>query len=390
MNKLTKAIVSLLSIKPFYGYLLLKFKINKTKDIPTMGVFINDKINLIYNEDFVESLELFDLVNVLEHECEHILRNHIPRAKQIAGEDSQFHKKFNIAADAAINNGSLVKTVDKIEGVTVDRLNKEMKAKIEEKDKTKVFESLEQYQSAEYYYNKINEFIDENFDESDLGNTIDDHSVWERSEGTKEMQQEVIKKNVNDSVKECGGIGKLSGHLASLVNEMNKSQVNWKQQLRQFFVNSIKSKKIPTRKKRNRRYGIIQPGVKRKPDVKLAVCVDTSGSVSDKELSMFWAEIDAINSLDIPITVIEADCTVNNVYPYEKKNKPEFKGRGGTSYQPAIDKAMELGVDGIMYFGDFDTADTPKNPNIPFLWVGVRNSPPPSNFGKTIYLKQND
>jgi hypothetical protein len=48
---------------------------------------------------------------------------------------------------------------------------------------------------------------------------------------------------------------------------------------------------------------------------------------------------------------------------------------------------IELKVDGILYCGDFDTADKPENPNKPFLWVGVRNSPPPATFGRVIYLE---
>jgi predicted metal-dependent peptidase len=64
-----------------------------------------------------------------------------------------------------------------------------------------------------------------------------------------------------------------------------------------------------------------------------------------------------------------------------------FKGRGGTAYQPAITKAVELKVDGIIYMGDADAADTPIDPKKPFLWALVRNSPPPAKFGKVIRIK---
>jgi predicted metal-dependent peptidase len=220
-----------------------------------------------------------------------------------------------------------------------------------------------------------------------MGDTLDDHSVWENSEGNEEMQKEVAKQAVNDAVKSVGGIGNVPGEVASLVSEMNKSQVNWKQQLRQFYVNTLKSSRTPTRKRRNRRYGILQPGNKKKPELHLGLCVDTSGSVSDEELSMFWAEMQAINTCGVKITVIEADCAVQNVYEFEAGKTPNFKGRGGTAYSPAIEKAVELKVDGILYCGDFDSADTPENPKKPFLWVGVRNSPPPATFGKVIYLE---
>lgn len=395
MNKLQQAITSLIFSEPFYGHLVSKMRISKTDKVPTAGVFITDKINLVYNEDWIENLELIDVVKVLKHECGHILQEHITRAKQIGVVNEELHKRFNLATDATINLHDLVPTVEKIGGVTVKSLNELMQKMIDEanaKDGAKrSFIPMQDGQMAEYYYNKINQFAEENSDilpsGGGMGETMDDHSTWEQSEGNEEMQKEVARQAVNDSVKSAGGIGNVPGEVAALVNEMNKSQVNWKQQLRQFYVATLKSTRMPTRKRRNRRYGILQPGNKKKPELHLGLCVDTSGSVSDKELELFWGEMQAISSCGVKITIIEADCTVQNVYEFDAKKTPEFRGRGGTAYNPAIQKAVELKVDGILYCGDFDTADTPENPKKPFLWVGVRNSPPPADFGKVIYLE---
>ena len=396
MNKLQQAITSLIFSEPFYGHLISKMRITKTDKIPTAGVFITDKINLTYNEEWIENLDLIDVVKVLKHECGHILQEHITRAKQIGVVNQELHKRFNIATDATINLHDLVPTVEKIGGVTVKSLNEMLQKMIDEanaKDGAKrSFTAMQEGQMAEYYYNKINQFAEENSDilpeGGGMGETMDDHSTWEQSEGNEEMQKEVARQAVNESVKSAGGIGNVPGEVAAIINEMNKNQVNWKQQLRQFYVNTLKSSRIPTRKRRNRRYGILQPGSKKKPELHLGLCVDTSGSVSDEELSMFWTELQAIGACGVKITIIEADCVVQNVYDFEVGKLPNFKGRGGTAYNPAIEKAVELKVDGIIYCGDFDTADTPENPKKPFLWVGVRKSPPPADFGKVIYLEE--
>lgn len=393
MNKIQQAISALLFAEPFYGHLISKMKISKSDKFPTAGVFITDKVNMVYNEEWIENLELIDVVKVLKHECGHILQEHIIRAKQIGVVNAELHKRFNIATDITINTYDLVPTVEKIGGVTLSSLNAMLK-KIVEEDNAKnkgnrTFEPLVDGQIAEYYYNKINEFAEKNSDllpQDGMGDTMDDHSTWEQSEGNEEMQREVAKQAVNEAVKSAGGVGNIPADIASLIEQLNKSQVNWKQQLRQFFVNTLKSTRMPTRKRRNRRYGILQPGNKKKPELHLGLCVDTSGSVSDKELAIFWTEMSAIYSCGVRVTVIEADCIVQNVYEFDPGKTPNFKGRGGTAYSPAIEKAVELKVDGILYCGDFDTADTPKNPKKPFLWVGVRNSPPPATFGKVIYL----
>lgn len=398
MNKVQQAVSALLFSEPFYGHLISKMRIKKSTEVPTMGVYITDKVNLVYNEEWIDTLEIIDIAKILKHECGHILQEHIPRAKQIGATSKEMHKRFNLATDATINIADLTSMTEKIGGVTVKSLNEMMQGMIDKanaKDNGKrMFTPMQPNQVAEYYYNRINQFADENPDlcqqgeAGDFGETSDDHSTWDKSEGNEEMLREVAKDAVNNAVKASGGIGNVPGDVAALVNEMNRSQVNWKQQLRQFYVNTLKSTRIPTRKKRNRRYGILQPGVKKKPELHLGLCVDTSGSVSDSELSMFWAEMAAIYSCGVKVTVIEADCNVQNVYDFDPKKTPDFKGRGGTAYSPAINKAIELNVDGILYCGDFDTADKPENPKKPFLWVGVRKSPPPADFGRVIYLEE--
>lgn len=394
MSKLQQAIGCLLSAEPFYGHLISRMRIKSDNSVPTAGVYVTDKINLVYNKEWLENLEVFDIAKVLKHECAHILQEHIVRSKQLGITTTKEHKKFNIATDVTINIADLVPTVEKIGGITVKKLNETLKGMIdsfnEKNDNKKTFSPLEEGQIAEYYYNKINEFADQNEDlfGEGVGETLDDHSVWERSEASEELVKQITKDVVNQSVKAAGGIGSVPSDIAALVSELNKSQVNWKSKLRQFFVTTSKSSKIQTRKKRNRRYGIIQPGVKKKPEIHLALCVDTSGSVSNEELSMFFSEIKSIYACGVDITIIEADSVVQNVYKFDPKTIPDFKGRGGTAYNPAIEMAVKLKVDGIIYCGDFDSADTPKNPNKPFLWVGVRNSPPPANFGKVIYLTE--
>ena len=215
MNKFQQALTSLLFSEPFYGHLISKMKITKTDKIPTAGVFITDKINLTYNEEWIESLDLIDVVKVLKHECGHILQEHITRAKQIGVVNPELHKRFNIATDATINTHDLVATVEKIGGVTVNSLNDMMKGMIDKanaKDGLKrTFTPMVEGQIAEYYYNRINQFAEENSDilpgDGGMGETMDDHSTWDKSQGSEEMQKEVAKQAVNESVKSIGGVG---------------------------------------------------------------------------------------------------------------------------------------------------------------------------------------
>jgi predicted metal-dependent peptidase len=130
------------------------------------------------------------------------------------------------------------------------------------------------------------------------------------------------------------------------------------------------------------------PGKKKKRTMTLGVCADASGSVSDEQYSMFLQELKSI-AKQVELTwFIQADCEVQKVEKLTPKTTfiPNRAGNGGTAYQPAIDKAKELGCDVIIYFGDFDTSDTPRNPGVPFLWVGVGRQDPPGDFGKVLRL----
>jgi predicted metal-dependent peptidase len=399
MNRLREAITALVSVEPFYGHLILNMRIVKDNTCPTAGVWVTDKVNLCYNEDYVNSLSLNSACKLLKHECEHIFREHIARAKQIGATSKEQHKRFNISTDATINRHDLLSSAKEHGWVTVAGINEQLKgliekhnAKPENKADQRTFTSLDDGQIAEYYYNKINEFADQNGDllpqSGDGFGETDDHSQWEKSEGSAEVQKEVIKDSVNNAVKKAGGIGNVSGDIASIVAKLNESQVNWKQQLRQAVVKTQKSLRENTRKRRNRRYGILQPGIKRKPVVKIAVPVDTSGSMCGEPLRHAWAELASIHSAsEVEITVIEADCGVKNTYEFDPKKTPQFVGGGGTAYGPALEKAKELKVDLIIYIGDMDAADTPKDPKIPVIWCVTGTSKPPADFGKAVYVK---
>ena len=129
-------------------------------------------------------------------------------------------------------------------------------------------------------------------------------------------------------------------------------------------------------------------GRKKKRTFKLGVCVDSSGSVSDKELSLFFNEIEDIAKQCQNVTIVEADCAVSNVQIITSGKKIVRKRTcgGGTAYTPAIEECLKHDVDAIIFFGDMDAADSPNEPKIPVLWIAVGDSEPPAKFGKVIRL----
>lgn len=367
--------------RPFYGQFLLRVNLQWTDKIPTAGVSITDGINLYINPKFWNELSFMMAMEVLEHEVMHVVYLHPLRMKEIGDELNQENAKLhNIAADAKINE-NLPEIRDEGRFVSIKKINDELKSK-GSSDQLTATDNSESY----YWIMKKNQDVDD--DSSGYGETVDDHTPWAESTANEAMAKSIVAKTGNEA-SQAAGIGNTPEEMLRQIQKLSKSLVNWKQQLRQFFANALKADHEKTRNRRNRRYGLLQSGRRKKQKLKIAMCMDSSGSVGDESFAQVFSELDSIvASGDVEVVCLDADCQVAAVYDYKKGMKAERKGGGGTAYQPAISKALELKVDGIVYAGDFDSSDTPQKPSVPFLWLGINTkSPPPANFGKVVYVE---
>lgn len=368
--RLEKAVNLLLKNNPFYAHFFMQCQIRYTKDIPTAGASLGRSGPILYfNMDWMASLSIESQCAVIEHEILHILFEHILVVKE---ETHIIPKLANIAMDCTINQ--YIENLPK-EAVTLAQMQKICKA------------DLEAFQTWEYYYSKLLQSPNVTVV------PFDSHDKWE--EGEKEDGKPMSQSEKQAAVKAAAGEavrqskGNLPQGIDKVLDALNTpSKLSWKQLLSNFVARNTASLTINTRKKANRRYGFDFPGKKKKRELTLGVCVDSSGSINDEDFTSFLNEVCRISSLCKTVYLIDADCQVQSVQVLKKGKKPKFNrnGSGGTAYQPAIDECIKRNCDAIVYFGDFDTSDTPENPNRPFLWVGVGNQEPPGSFGSVVRL----
>jgi predicted metal-dependent peptidase len=380
--------------KRFYGYFLMNMRkhYDTNKAVETLAVNITNQVNLYINTEFFKSLTEQQRIEVLEHECKHVISYHQQRTKDL---DDCDHKLWNIACDAAINEP--LTSLHEM-GVTVKKLRS-------------LVPSLERNQTAEYYYKALKEYREENGGKDgkgqsnieSLGDTVDDHDAWGKDDKLKEstdnttdgvgnieeINKQIIKRAMKDAVDKCDGRGNVPIEILNALDALNKSTINWKQQLKQFFARADRFSKEATRKKLNRRYRHLNPGRRKSPQTHIAIGVDESGSVCDELHKQFFSEIDAAARLDgIRFTIINADCTVNKVYDYVAGMKIERTGMGGTAYMPAINEASKLKVDGMIYFGDGDIwGEQLTKTKFPFLWAMEDGRNAPADWGKVCHVK---
>jgi predicted metal-dependent peptidase len=143
-----------------------------------------------------------------------------------------------------------------------------------------------------------------------------------------------------------------------------------------------------TRRKQSKRFEGAA-GIQHRKKVSILVAVDTSGSVSSKELQDFFSEIEYIYKAGARITILECDTRINKVVEYDGKHIPEIVGRGGTDFNPPVEWYIKHKKDyaSLIYFTDGECSLPKKNPS-GMVWVITSNGYRQEYPGKTIYIPQ--
>lgn len=375
-DELSRCIIQMLFKEPFFNHLLSGIVRVITEEIPTMAVgFSGNQIQLLVNERFFmkELRSRTNRVAVVKHEALHLLFKHIFRM-DLEKYDSSL---FNIAADLVVNQ--FIGSWDlPNSAVTLDKFPDLW---------------LEADQTLEWYYSRLYS-LQNNCQEGKsapisaavlseiLGKpTHSDHSAWgipkDVGEQVKmraaetELERLIIQARNRTPHKDRSTIPGGINDLIDAMIERRKPQVDWRRALRIFTSSSRRTYIFSTVHRVSKRYGT-RPGIKVKRYQKLAVAIDTSGSVSDADLSAFFAEIDGIHRQGAEIKVIECDAAVQRTYDYKGCLPTDVGGRGGTVFDPvfALLRSNRLvRYDGCIYLTD-GYADAPTiRPPCPLLWV---------------------
>jgi len=352
----------------FYASILYKMPLVIKNEIPTMAT---DGTNIFYNETFADSLSEGELDFVNCHECMHrILLHHLRFGKRD-------HELWNMACDYAINLSLIESGLTEMpEGGLLDKKFSNMRAE------------------------KIYDILKSDYDKNGTKPTPQPWGNVTPQKGLSDDQvkQEVAKINAETMMAVTGakGRGNLPSSIKDLINEMKKSQVDWSEVLRRHCVGD--QPEGYSFRKPNRRswhlHKVLDPVSNKIGVGDIVVGVDSSGSVSNKELSYFLGELNALSEEIQPnsITIIVCDAQIQDVIRYEKGEVIEnivCKGRGGTLVMPVFDYIQKenLNVDSFIYFTDLGIGDYPKESYFPILWVSTDMRQDEAPIGSTTYLK---
>lgn len=363
----------------FYASILYQMPMVVKNDISTMAT---DGTSIFYNEEFTDALTEPQLDGVKVHEALHrVLKHHLRQGKRD-------HQLWNIACDYAINPIILASDLVLPDGALVDARFKDMSAE-------KIYDILQSESGDDPQGGDGN---------SGNGSGVRQGQSWGNvnapqgmSEDQVKQQEATIDAQTMMAVSSIKNRGEIPSSIKDIIKAMERSQIDWVDVLRR-FVGGDQPQDYSYRRPNRRQWylnEVITPTSNMVGCGHVVVAIDTSGSVSNKELSYFLGELNEITKKcgADSVTVIQCDADIQDVKRYEKGEDIEkfsVVGRGGTCVMPVfnyIDKE-NIKVDNFIYFTDMGIFDYPKSDvGYPILWVSsdIRGKDAP--IGQTTYLK---
>lgn len=205
-----------------------------------------------------------------------------------------------------------------------------------------------------------------------VGELLDSHEKWKAVAGddlTAEMVKDIIRQAA-DACKQTNQWGDVPGEIMDAISDCyaNKREIiPWEVVLKDFLASSAENILDYTMKRKSKRYDT-RPGTKKDDVLSVAIGIDTSGSIDNDLLNLFFNELHWISKTGTKMTVFEWDTQVNREYDFSEFDG-KVTGRGGTDPTDFLEKMSERKFDCAIIFTDLYFSDIEKEYGVPMLWV---------------------
>lgn len=354
-----KILAKLAKRSPFYMYLFLNMSRRPSLEAEKLYISLkNGKFTVVYNPRWVEQKPEQFVEAFLIHQLMHLINLHF----LIKPKDDRDRAIWDLAMDAAINQHIPELAAF---GVPLNLLVEEGHG-VDNENLFVLPPDWMPNKSAEEYHEWIVQEMEKlgRFDVVVVAkmreNRFDSHSEMFAEHDTDmilELSQSLISKAFN-----LYGSELPSGVRRMVELSILRPFLNWKDTLRRFAGVSEYGERYLTPLKPNRRYQD-QPGWKVANAARLGIIVDTSGSIIQEELDVFFTEIESLSRyVDTTLILVQVDRAVNLKVNYTRGmwRNMQIIGGGETDLQPAVDYLEHNHrPEGIVIFTD-GFADLPK------------------------------
>jgi predicted metal-dependent peptidase len=234
---------------------------------------------------------------------------------------------------------------------------------------------------------------------------FDDHD-WEGAQGLSDEDKQVLEKEVDQALRQ-GQIahqkvnGKGAGGMGRELGDLLEPQVDWREVMREFVKSICNAKDASSWRRVNRRFlsgDVYMPTLIGERVGRIAVGIDTSGSIGGQELNRFLSEVKSIAEDVHPefIDLVYWDSSVAAHEEYDELSVPNIVsstkpvGGGGTDPRAMMAYLKEKNItpECIVMLTDGYIGEWGNEWNAPILWAicnGASDVYAPC--GKTVHIK---
>lgn len=434
--RLSKARTSLFLDMPFFGYILGNLEIYPTTD-PNIPSYACDTRRIYINPLYTADKRKEQLIGMLMHLVVHLIMQHGKRsglrnkdiwslstdiatrlivddAREKLGDSKTLKSKLSRNQNQFGYDSSILDKFWEIEPVTP------IPEHLRNESADGVFKTLSDYANS---LDGIQEVVDEK-EKKDRKDKIH----WRSTVNPEVMDEvheysgidnpcgfgyamDVFLENTSDEVQSLEDnrfagivrngvmgrdIGNLPGSMKAMIDELVNPKIPWYTLLAQYIQKAVISDwKWVRPNKRMIGMDINLPSTVRE-NLNIVVAVDTSGSISNEELTKFTSETHSIltSVASVKMILIDCDIKIQNIVEIENgqsldgtklpwEGRP-WTGRGGTSFIPVFEHVEEQGWNPelLIYFTDGYGSFPTSEPMYPVVWIMTTDLQPP--FGEIV------
>jgi predicted metal-dependent peptidase len=401
-RKLKKVKISLMRNPKFalWSGIMMVGKTVLDDNVPTA---MTDGRDEWYGREFVNKLPEKQLGFVVLHENMHKALRHLTTWRKLYAEDP---KLANIACDHVINlmivesdpNEQFVEFPKYWEGENKGERMGCYDLKYKGMNAKQVFDILKQQQQDGGNEGGGDEGGDKSFDAHD----------WDGAKDMSKDEQQELEREIDQAIRQGviaqqKAIGSASGNMHRELGDLLDPQVDWREVLREFVSAICNNKDTSSWRRVNRRFlgsDTYMPTMIGERVGSLAIGIDTSGSISGKEINRFLSEVKSIAEDVHPekIDLIYWDSAVAAHETYDEGDMANLvsstKPMGGGGTDPcAMMKYMKeknISPECIIMLTDGEIYDWGNEWEAPIMWVicnSYRGSSITAPVGKTVHIK---
>jgi predicted metal-dependent peptidase len=267
----------------YAGVMLLGESSVQDENCPTA---YTDGLNKSYGREFMNTLDDSEVRALILHENLHVMLKHIPRHRDLIKDDARL---ANVAMDFVVND-------------IIENLQDKKLAIL---PKGRLYDPKYHNWSVREVYNDLKEEEEKGRPTSGM-QPLDDHDDSGLAEATPEEIKEVSDK-ISEAIQQGAMLaGKFGVKVPRTISEIMQPKVDWREALREFVSSIARGREDYTWRRLNVRRmvdDIYMPSIQSETVGEIVVAIDTSGSIGQRQIAEFAAELASICELTTPDTV---------------------------------------------------------------------------------------